>query len=128
MKKSLQSEAVFSILLVISIIIYMLMGATIFHMLENDNEQRRRHYFRTFISNITHVYNLSSETLRELYDIHEEACMHGALMNSTPRWDFIGSFYFTGTVLTTVGASVFYFVPFCPVLVKLERQIFYDLS
>ena len=57
---------------------------------------------RTFAGTlITNVFHRSQ--LRALLDAHARASTNGVLPDQRQRWDFSGSFYFVGTVVSTIG-------------------------
>jgi hypothetical protein len=92
------------LLLFIVMILYMLLGATIFMFLEQDNEvamrQRYYHALKVFLANNPSV-NVTE--LASLLKDHADAASTGLLMDKRSRWDFAGSFYFVGTVVSTIG-------------------------
>ena len=94
------------ILLALVLVIYMLLGATVFMLLERDNEIQERnmyyHVLETFIQGNPEV-NLTQ--LEVLLKAHAEASSAGLLKEYRERWDYAGSFYFVGTVVSTIGKS-----------------------
>lgn len=92
------------LLLFVVMIGYLVLGASIFMVLEHDNEMRERdrHYrlLRHFIYNNPLV---NTTELEVLLTSHADMAASGMLKDKRPRWDFSGSFYFVGTVVTTIG-------------------------
>ena len=91
------------ILLAIVMVLYMLTGATVFMILERDTELAEKeqyyHVLNTFLKN----NDVNETELQTLLDAHAEANTAGLLSEKRPRWDFPGSFYFVGTVVSTIG-------------------------
>ncbi len=92
------------VLLAIVMTMYMVSGATVFMFLEKDNEivERNRYYhiLETFLRNNPDV---NKTQLEILLNEHGEAVSAGFLREKRLRWDFAGSFYFVGTVVSTIG-------------------------
>eukprot|EP00794_Sanderia_malayensis_P020093 gene20093-22063_t len=91
------------IVLTLFLLIYMVVGAGIFNALELRNELKWRAHFDSEFNSFAKQNNLTSAAMKTLLTTHEKACLLGYGVNGFERWDFIGSFYFTGTVLTTIG-------------------------
>ncbi|KAK2190636.1 hypothetical protein NP493_72g01038 [Ridgeia piscesae] len=92
------------LLLAVVLMLYMLAGATVFMLLERgrETEERARYYdvLKTFLANNPDV---NQTQLQTLLDSHAAASSEGLLKNQRHRWDFAGSFYFVGTVVSTIG-------------------------
>ncbi|RWS06125.1 pheromone-regulated protein PRM7-like protein, partial [Dinothrombium tinctorium] len=99
----LREENARFLLLAIVILLYMAFGATIFHFLESDeeNQARRRYYaaYENFIMKYNETVNLTD--LNKLLFEYGNATASG-LIGKRSRWDFSGSFYFVGTVVSTI--------------------------
>ena len=92
------------ILLAIVMVCYMLLGAGMFMLLERDKEiTDRNHYEHILESFINSNPEMNLTELEQLLDVHAEASAAGLLENKRERWDFAGSFYFVGTVVSTIG-------------------------
>ena len=88
-------------------IIYMCLGATIFMLLEQDNALKdQRLYYETLEDFINAYPCVNMSDLEVLLDMHAEASSAGLLKTDRPRWDFSGSFYFVGTVVSTIGKTL----------------------
>lgn len=84
--------------------LYMAAGAAIFMLLESDNEKEERTKYETAYSVFIAKYPAVNETdLHELMQKFAVADAIGIIGNKRPRWDFSGSFYFVGTVVSTIG-------------------------
>lgn len=95
------------LLLVVGYVLYLVIGAGIFSAIELPYEQRLRQELRVarqeFLANNTCV---SDARLEELLARTLEASNYGVTVlgnNTDANWDFISSFFFTSTVLTTTG-------------------------
>ena len=94
------------ILLFIVMVIYMLTGATVFMLLERDKELEDRNQYHHEYESFLDAYPCVSRTdLQSLLDYHHEAASAGILNTTRERWDFSGSFYFVGTVVSTIGKT-----------------------
>ena len=81
----------------------MTIGAGVFSSLELSNETRLKAYYYSIFESFAKKHNLSSSALSALLTSQNEACMLGVTLDQHNKWDFAGSFYFTGTVITTIG-------------------------
>ena len=92
------------ILLAVVMCLYMAAGAGVFMLLEADNEQRERVEYRAMYQEFMASNPLVNETdLQELLRKHALADSAGIVGQKRARWDFPGSFYFVGTVVSTIG-------------------------
>ncbi|XP_044733394.1 potassium channel subfamily K member 13-like [Chrysoperla carnea] len=121
------------LLLALVLVIYMVIGATVFQYLESDLEIRQAHAFwdqyLQFCSHYIEIHNRddvvdmlsvasSSSTLSATDNVDEQLIknkrLHSLLYaygNATAtgiihkrrRWDFAGSFHFVGTIVSTIG-------------------------
>ncbi|NXD72765.1 KCNKG protein, partial [Eolophus roseicapillus] len=95
-------------LLVLGYLFYLLLGAMVFQLLEKQSETRFRDQFQLeklkFLQNYT---CLDRQALEQSVQILMEAWVKGVNPegNSTnhSNWDFSNSFFFVGTVITTIG-------------------------
>ena len=91
------------VLLAIVMVMYMCFGATIFMLLERDKEIEDRENYYATLKIFKEMYPEVNETdLEGLLDLHADASSAG-LLEQRDRWDFSGSFYFVGTVVSTIG-------------------------
>ncbi|KAH0520021.1 Potassium channel subfamily K member 16 [Microtus ochrogaster] len=94
--------------LLLAYICYLLLGATIFQLLEKQAEAQSRDQFQLeklhFLENYT---CLDQQALEQFVQVILEAWVKGVNPkgNSTnpSNWDFGSSFFFAGTVVTTIG-------------------------
>ena len=95
--------------------IYMVIGALLFSQLEYENENEQRRYFTALMARIGKEHNLSAEVMSTLSHAHDDACSKGIQFHgpSSNKWDFAGSFYFVGTVITTIGKLSFKIQNYC---------------
>ncbi len=91
------------LILTVFLLLYMTIGAGIFSALEMSNEEKLKIRYHGIFQSFAKDNNLSDSAVTRLLASHEEACLLGVGMDKMNRWDFIGSFYFTGTVLSTIG-------------------------
>ncbi|KAK9307875.1 hypothetical protein QLX08_001939 [Tetragonisca angustula] len=86
--------------------VYMLAGAIIFQQLEADLEVRQTaEFWRVY--HTFQRYHLQSgpialQRLNELLYAYGNASSSGVI-NKSRRWDFLGSFHFVGTIVSTIG-------------------------
>lgn len=85
--------------------VYMVIGAVLFSELEYENENEQIRYFTALMSRIQKEHNLSDTVMDTLSFTHDDACSKGIRFQGpfSNKWDFAGSFYFVGTVITTIG-------------------------
>lgn len=82
----------------------MLVGASVFMVLEQENEEKEKKNYNTQLQRFYDKYpTVNKSDLENLLKIHSEAESAGFVGNKRPRWDFSGSFYFVGTVVSTIG-------------------------
>ncbi|XP_048360937.1 potassium channel subfamily K member 16-like [Sphaerodactylus townsendi] len=94
--------------LVLGYLFYLLLGATVFQLLEKQAETKSRDQFQLeklkFLQNYT---CLDRQALEQFVQVIMEAWENGVNPegNSTnpSNWDFSNSFFFAGTVVTTIG-------------------------
>ncbi|KAF7992657.1 hypothetical protein HCN44_005001 [Aphidius gifuensis] len=94
------------ILLAIVLTGYMLVGAAIFQKLEGDVELKQAAEFWKVYNAFRRSNLITSpqavQQLHELLYAYSNASSSG-IINKRRRWDFSGSFYFVGTIVTTIG-------------------------
>ena len=92
------------ILLALVMVVYMVTGATVFMVLEQDNEAVEKDKYAKYIKAFKDTYpNVNETDLDDLLRVHASAHSLGYVGYKRPRWDFSGSFYFVGTVVSTIG-------------------------
>ncbi|KAM9852828.1 potassium channel subfamily K member 13 [Aulostomus maculatus] len=94
-------------LLGVLIAFYMLAGAAMFSALERSAELQAQQLWAKRLSDFGYEHNISCEDLKSLLRHYEEARTAGIrTVPGRALWDFPGSFYFVGTVLSTIGFGV----------------------
>lgn len=78
---------------------YLLIGATIFDALESNQENEKLKELNKEEFKLKQEFNISDNEFIQLQDILIEYHSYKGL----PQWKFIGSFYFSLTVITTIG-------------------------
>ena len=98
------------ILLAVVMVVYMLTGAALFTVLERDNEETEKRVYEEYVEKFKLKYpQVNVSDLEYLLDMHSKAETAGYVGDRRPRWDFPGSFYFVGTVVSTIGKSTLAF-------------------
>ncbi|XP_029114406.1 potassium channel subfamily K member 16-like [Scleropages formosus] len=87
---------------------YLLVGATVFQMLERDAENQNRQNFQLqklrFLMNYSCLDGPSLETfVKVILQAWEKGINPSGNSTSPSNWDFSSSFFFAGTVVTTIG-------------------------
>lgn len=92
------------LLLAVVIIVYMVCGALLFSFIEHGTENEMRTQYTNSVHEFQKLYPDVNETdLQNLLFSYGNATAKG-LLNRRPRWDFSGSFYYVGTIVSTIGA------------------------
>ncbi|KAK6488675.1 potassium channel subfamily K member 16-like [Huso huso] len=97
-----------SVLLVLGYLLYLLLGATIFQVLEKQAESQTRDRFQleklNFLKNYTCLDGPALEKFVEvILDAWEKGVNPSGNSTNPSNWDFSSSFFFAGTVITTIG-------------------------
>ncbi|XP_037551315.1 potassium channel subfamily K member 16-like [Nematolebias whitei] len=87
---------------------YLLIGATIFQMLEREAESNNRNHFQleklNFLANYTCLDGPALEKFVQVILYAWEKGVNPSGNSTNPsNWDFSSSFFFAGTVVTTIG-------------------------
>ncbi|XP_067847168.1 potassium channel subfamily K member 13a isoform X2 [Heptranchias perlo] len=91
-------------LLALLIALYLVCGAAVFSAIEQPKEKEAHRQWLRRKESFAQRYNISWAELRNFLRDYEEANVAGVRVSETrPRWDFTGSFYFVGTVVSTIG-------------------------
>ena len=92
------------LLLFFVMLLYILLGAGIFSLLEHDNEMAQRKDYQSRVRRFLSTYpSVNKSDLDELLEKHNEAATAGFVDEFRTRWDFSGSFHFVSTVVSTIG-------------------------
>lgn len=89
--------------LLLSLFSYLLVGAAIFDALESNKEDQLRRQYQQAEESMLRTYNISPNEYIELEDIVIRYQPHKA----GAQWKFPGAFYFSLTVITTIGKISF---------------------
>ncbi|XP_078356897.1 potassium channel subfamily K member 15-like [Oculina patagonica] len=84
-------------------LVYMLLGAVVFQALESRNEEEEREAMLSARNHFQKKYNISQDDLKVFINKIEEIVDHGFSQHWVKRWTILGSFFFAGTVVTTIG-------------------------
>lgn len=94
------------VLLFCAMLLYILVGAGLFSLLERDNELAQRTAYQSAIQLFLDTYpSVNKSQLDSLLKKHNQAATAGFVDNARTRWDFSGSFFFVSTVVSTIGES-----------------------
>lgn len=111
----LKEDNVRFMLLAIVIIIYMILGAAIFQILEEGNEIDQVNVFQksfsdeiAFLKQKLNSKNVTLEQVESLMYLWGNASVSGLILKNR-RWDYGGSFHFVYTVVSTIGEFSFLF-------------------
>lgn len=85
--------------LILSIVLYLLIGAAVFDALESDGESAKTEKLEEKLDELKLKYGFSEGDYREV----ERVVLHAAPHRAGRQWKFAGSFYFAITVITTIG-------------------------
>ncbi|XP_067119928.1 potassium channel subfamily K member 13-like isoform X1 [Centruroides vittatus] len=92
------------LLLAVVMVIYMIIGAAVFQILEQPEEEQNRQRFLNVYRNFWSKYNNTIDMQDVLTLLYEYGNATAAgVIDKRQRWDFSGSFYFVGTVVSTIG-------------------------
>ncbi|KAF7649938.1 hypothetical protein LDENG_00133740 [Lucifuga dentata] len=95
-------------LLVLAHLTYLLVGAAIFQRLEREAESNNRNHFQLeklhFLTNYTCLDKPALEKfVQVILDAWEKGVNPSGNSTNPSNWDFSSSFFFAGTVVTTIG-------------------------
>lgn len=85
--------------LILSIILYLLIGAAVFDALESESESSRRKALEQKLNELKKKYGFTEDDYREV----ERVVLLSEPHRAGKQWKFAGSFYFAITVITTIG-------------------------
>ena len=88
---------------IVSTLTYLLLGAAIFDALESQAEENTYKFIEKNTSIILTKHNVSHSAYVEFEQLVKEFDQ----FKKHPQWGFIGAFYFSLTVITTIGNCLF---------------------
>lgn len=94
-----------SLCLILSVVLYLLLGAAVFDALESGGESAKTEALEEKLDELKMKYGFSEGDYREV----ERVVVQAAPRRAGSRWRFAGSFYFAVTVITTIGKVFFSF-------------------
>ncbi|KRX95718.1 Two pore potassium channel protein sup-9, partial [Trichinella pseudospiralis] len=95
----MKKQNVRTLALIVCTFTYLLVGAAVFDALESDNELRQRELTGALRQRIMTKYNISERDYRVIESVIVKSIPHKA----GHQWKFAGAFYFSTTVITTIG-------------------------
>ena len=104
-------------ILTLVLFVYLLLGAVVFHFLESDNENVVRVNLLDVRERILANYSCLDEDALEMF-VHTVVQAHSSGIvvfgneSSPSNWDFSSAFFFSGTVVTTIGECTFVLLRF----------------
>ncbi|VDP12964.1 unnamed protein product [Soboliphyme baturini] len=98
----MKKQNVRTLALIVCMFTYLLVGAAVFDALESDNELRQRNLVHELRVRIMAKYNISDKDYRVIESVITKSIPHKAGY----QWKFAGAFYFSTTVITTIGTSL----------------------
>uniref|UniRef100_A0A336LX77 CSON004350 protein n=1 Tax=Culicoides sonorensis TaxID=179676 RepID=A0A336LX77_CULSO len=85
--------------LVVCTFTYLLIGASVFDVLESDTEKKRWEYLKAMKHSFMTKYNMTDDDYRML----EIVVIENKPNKAGPQWKFAGAFYFATVVLAMIG-------------------------
>lgn len=82
---------------------YIFLGAIVFQALESRNEEEERKSMLTARNHFQQKYNISQADMQVFVNKIEDIVDHGFSQHWMKRWTILGSLFFAGTVVTTIG-------------------------
>lgn len=82
---------------------YIVLGALIFQALEAKNEESERVDMTSTKEKFKKKYNITDKDMKVFMKKIEQVVDHGYSEKWVKRWSLLGSLFFAGTVVTTIG-------------------------
>lgn len=89
-------------------LVYIFLGAVIFQALELQNEEEEREAMLFARNQFQAKYNISHDDMKLFISKIEEIVDHGFSQDWVKRWTILGSLFFAGTVVTTIGKQLIF--------------------
>ena len=99
MKTNIKKQNARTLLFIVALFVSLFFGALIFSLLESKTENTLQSYIETVENKYKNDYNISNEEFLELEDAFEKYNTY----KNYPQWSFTSAFYFSLTVITTIG-------------------------
>lgn len=100
----MKRQNVRTLALIVCTFTYLLSGAAIFDALESNNETELTMAYTEDLNRIRYRYNISSTDMDKLHHVITKYKPYTA----GKQWKFAGAFYFSLSVITTIGKIQFY--------------------
>ncbi|MED6247372.1 Potassium channel subfamily K member 3 [Ataeniobius toweri] len=88
-----------TLFLILSVVLYLLVGAAVFDALETESESSRKKALEQKLSELKRKYGFMEEDYQEI----ERVILQSEPHRGGQQWKFTGSFCFAITVITTIG-------------------------
>jgi potassium channel subfamily K protein 9 len=88
---------------IVSTVTYLLIGAAIFDALESQTEEITRYKLELNETQFKKQYNITDYEMKYLESLIKQ--FHFNPYKTYPQWKFTGAFYFSLTVITTIGKT-----------------------
>lgn len=95
----MRTQNIRTLCLILSIVLYLLIGAAVFDALESDSENSKKQALEQKLTELKKKYGFTDDDYREI----ERVVLQSEPHRAGRQWKFAGSFYFAITVITTIG-------------------------
>ncbi|KAK2914704.1 hypothetical protein Q8A73_005298 [Channa argus] len=95
----MKTQNIRTLSLILSILFYLLLGAAVFDALESESESSRKKALEQKLNELKKKYGFTEDDYREI----ERVVILSKPHRAGSQWQFAGSFYFSITVITTIG-------------------------